>query len=85
MITLNIEPPPPPGGPILPSRVARVNERARHSAGKTFLRAHKLTKFYGDQPGVSELDFEVHEAEVFGFLPERFSPRSEPWPHCSPR
>jgi ABC-2 type transport system ATP-binding protein len=68
MITLNMEPPSPPGAPILPSRVARVNGRAWQSAGTTVLLAHKLTKFYGAQLGVSELDFEVHEAEVFGFL-----------------
>ena len=30
--------------------------------------AEGLTKFYGAQLGVSDLDFEVGEGEVFGFL-----------------
>ncbi len=32
------------------------------------IRAEGLTKFYGAQLGVSDLEFEVGEAEVFGFL-----------------
>ena len=27
-----------------------------------------LTKYYGDSPGIIELDLEVHEGEVFGFI-----------------
>jgi ABC-2 type transport system ATP-binding protein len=39
-----------------------------HAAVNAVVRARRLTKFYGDEGGVLDLDFEVGAGEVFGFL-----------------